>query len=176
MRTVGTSIQRVEDNRVLTGRGKYVDDVSLPGMLHATFVRSPHAHARVSHLDVSAARQAPGVVAVLTGADLQRLTNPMSIQTLPGYRSPQFFPLATDRVRFVGDPVALVVAESRYLAEDAAERVEVEYEPLEPVATLEHALDPARPVLFDDVGSNVLFQDSHTYGDLEGAFASADRV
>jgi carbon-monoxide dehydrogenase large subunit len=176
MRNIGTSIQRVEDNRVLTGRGRYVDDVSLPGMLHAAFVRSPHAHARITHLDVSRAARMPGVVAVLTGADMQRLSAPMTIQSLPGFKSPQFLPLATDRVRFVGDPVALVVAESRYLAEDAGDSVEVGYEPLEPVASIEHALDPARPALFDDIGSNVVFEDSHTYGDVDGAFAAAERV
>src|SRR5918912_3002855 len=176
MRNIGTSIQRVEDNRVLTGRGRYVDDVSLPGMLHAAFVRSPHAHARITHLDVSRAARMPGVVAVLPGADMQRLSAPMTIQSLPGFKSPQFLPLATDRVRFVGDPVALVVAESRYLAEDAGDSVEVGYEPLEPVASIEHALDPARPALFDDIGSNVVFEDSNTYGDVDGAFAAAERV
>jgi len=176
MRTIGTSIQRVEDNRVLTGKGRYVDDVQLPGMLHAAFLRSPHAHARVVRVDTSAATQVPGVVAVFTGADMQRLTNPITVQALPGFRSPTFYPLATDRVRFVGDPVALIVAESRYVAEDARDRVEVEYEPLDPVASIEHALDSSRPLLFDDIGTNVLFQDTHTYGDLDGAFATADRV
>src|SRR6202047_4707113 len=108
MRTIGTSIQRVEDARILTGRGRYVDDVNLPGMLHATFLRSPHPHAKITRIDVQAAQSLPGVIAVLTGADLQRLTNPMTIQMLPGYHSPKFFPLATDTVRFVGDPVAIV--------------------------------------------------------------------
>jgi carbon-monoxide dehydrogenase large subunit len=176
MRTIGTSIQRVEDARVLTGRGRYVDDVTLPRMLHAAFLRSPHPHARVTNVDVSAARSTPGVVAVLTGADMQKLTNPMAIQMLPGYRSPTFLPLATDRVRFVGDPIAVVIAESRYVAEDARDTIEVDYEQLEPVASIEHALDPQRPALFDDVGTNVVFQDSHTYGDVDAAFAKADRV
>jgi carbon-monoxide dehydrogenase large subunit len=176
MRTVGTSIQRVEDNRVLTGRGRYVDDVSLPGMVHAAFLRSPHPHARITGIDVSAAAAMPGVVAILTGADMQRLSNPMFIQMLPGYKTPHFLPLATDKVRFVGDPVALIVAESRYLAEDARELIDVTYEPLEPVVTIEHALDSHRPILFDDVGSNVVFERSHTYGDIDGAFAAADRV
>jgi carbon-monoxide dehydrogenase large subunit len=176
MRTIGTSIQRVEDARILTGRGRYVDDVTLPGMLHAAFVRSPHAHARIKSLDASAARAMPGVTAVLTGADMQRLTNPMSIQMLPGYKGPQFFPLATDMVRFVGDPVAIVVAENRYLAEDARDTIEVDYEPLTPVVTLEHALDPSRPAVFEELGTNVVFQDSHTYGDVDAVFARADRV
>src|SRR5437868_6027782 len=109
MRTIGTSIQRVEDNRVLTGRGRYVDDVSLPGMLHAAFLRSPHPHERVTNVHVSAATALPGVMGVLTGADMQRLSNPISVQMLPGYKSPHFLPLVTDTVRFVGDPVALIV-------------------------------------------------------------------
>jgi carbon-monoxide dehydrogenase large subunit len=165
MRLIGTSIQRVEDARVLTGRGHYVDDVNLVGMLHAAFVRSPHPHARITRLNVSAAQAMPGVVAVLTGADMQRLTKPISVQTVPGFRSPAFHPLATDRVRFVGDPIAIIVADSRYVAEDARDVVEVDYEPLEPVVTIEHALDSSRPALFEELGGNILFQDSHTYGD-----------
>src|SRR5262252_5793224 len=102
MRMIGTSIQRVEDDRVLTGRGRYVDDVVLPGMLHAAFLRSPHPHARITRIDTTAASAMPGVVSVLTGADMQRLHNPITIQMLPGYRSPLFFGLATDTVRFVG--------------------------------------------------------------------------
>src|SRR5712691_10553415 len=102
MRITGTSIQRVEDARVLTGRGRYVDDVTLPGMLHAAFVRSPYPHAQVTGIDVSAARALPGVIAVLTGAEMAQLSNPMAIGMLPEYRSPIFHPLATDRVRFVG--------------------------------------------------------------------------
>src|SRR5919204_3519404 len=155
MRTIGTSIQRVEDNRVLTGRGRYVDDVSLPGMLHAAFLRSPHPHARLTRIDVEAAKSLPGVVAVLTGADMPRLTRPMTIHTLPGYRSPQFFPLATDRVRFVGDPVAMVVADSRYIAEDALDLVEVDYEPLPPVTDARRAVEGSAPVLHEVIGGNV---------------------
>ena len=176
MRTIGTSIQRVEDNRVLTGRGRYVDDVVLPGMLHAAFLRSPHPHARITRIDTSQAVAMPGIVAVLTGDDMQRLSNPISIQMLPGYKSPVFFGVATDTVRFVGDPVALVVAESRYLAEDACDVIEVEYEQLQPVATIEHALDSNRPAIFSDVGTNTLFENSQTYGDVDAVFASADRV
>jgi carbon-monoxide dehydrogenase large subunit len=173
---IGTSIQRVEDDRVLTGRGRYVDDVVLPGMLHAAFLRSPHPHARISRIDTTAAAAMPGVVSILTGADMQRLSNPMSIQMLPGYKSPKFFGLSTDTVRFVGDPVAIVIAESRYVAEDAREAIEIDYEPLTPVASIEYALDPDRPVIFEDVGTNLLFEQSHTYGDVDAVFAAADRV
>ncbi len=176
MRIIGTSIQRVEDGRVLTGRGRYVDDVVLPGMLHAAFLRSPHPHARITRIDTSRAADMPGVVAVLTGEDMQRLSKPMTVQMVPGYRSPSFSGLATDTVRFVGDPVALVVAESRYLAEDACDAIEVQYEELTPVATIEHALDAHRPAIFADVGTNTLFEHSQTYGDVQAVFAGADRV
>src|SRR5438105_1858040 len=175
-RYTGASIKRSEDPRVLTGRGRYVDDVKLPGMLHAAFLRSPHPHARVTRVDTSAAKAVPGVVAVLTAEDMQRLTNPIAIHMLPGYRSPNFLPLSGDKVRFVGDPVALVVADSRYTAEDALDIIDVDYEPLQAVTTIEHALDPNRPNLFEELGNNVVFQDSRTYGDVDAVFAKADRV
>src|SRR5262245_7137406 len=111
-RFVGNRVQRVEDPRLLTGRGKYVDDVSLPGMLHATFVRSPLPHAAIRGIDVEAARRHPGVVAVYTGEEMEALTNPfVPVLPLPNLYDPFFFALCTDRVRLVGDPVALIVAE-----------------------------------------------------------------
>jgi len=176
MRLIGTSIQRVEDARVLTGRGRFIDDLTLPGMLHAAFLRSPHPHARITRINLSAARQAPGVVAVYDGSDLKTMSKPMKIGMLPGYKSPEFFPLATDTVRFVGDPVAIVIADSRYAAEDARDLIEVDYEPLTAIATIAQALDSSRAVLFEDIGSNVLFEDTHTYGDVDAVFASADKV
>jgi carbon-monoxide dehydrogenase large subunit len=130
-RFVGQKVLRKEDPRLLTGRGRYIDDVSLKGMLHATFVRSDVARARITRLDVDAARTSPGVVAVFTAADLNPEVAgsmlPSLFQGAEDFMAP-IFPLAQDDVRFVGDPIALVVAESRYLAEDAAELVEVDYE------------------------------------------------
>jgi len=109
-RLVGTRVRRVEDPRLLTGTGRYVDDVTVPGMLHATFVRSPLAHAVIRGVDVEAARRHPGVVGVYTGADMQALTHPfMGLLPLPGLYHPLFYALAIDRVRVVGDPVVLVV-------------------------------------------------------------------
>ncbi len=129
-RYAGTRVARVEDARLLTGHGTYVDDITLPGMLHASFVRSPFARAVIRGIDTSAARALPGVRAVFTAADL----NPDAKEqwhTSIGRASPETPrpPLADDEVRFVGDPVALVVAESLYVAEDAAELVDVDYEP-----------------------------------------------
>jgi aerobic carbon-monoxide dehydrogenase large subunit len=180
-RYTGASIKRSEDPRILTGTGRYVDDIKLPGMLHAAFVRSPLPHARVISVDASAARALPGVVAVLTGADLEAMTvpGPDPLLSLMGWKgpSPEFTLLATDKVRLVGDPVAVVVAESRYLAEDGCELVEVEYDDLPPVVTAAFALDPDSPPLFANLGDNVARPHSRTeFGDVAGTFADADRT
>jgi len=176
VRFVGERVARVEDQRILTGRGHFIDDLHLPNMLHAAFLRSPLAHARIVAADPSAARRAPGVVAVFTGEDMRRLAGPIYISTALGQRIPEFYALATDNVRFMGDLVAMVVAESRYQAEDACELIDVEYEPLPVVVSPEVALDPSAPALFDDLGDNVVYTASETYGDLEAAFAEADRL
>ena len=174
---VGASLSRVEDRRILTGQGRYVDDVTVPGMLHAAFLRSSWPHARIRSIDTAAARRHPGVVAVLTGDDMQRLTHPFfGTLALPGLYGPPYWALAGDRVRMVGDPVALVVAESRAVAEDACALIDVDYEPLEPVATMEQALDPTRPPLWPKAKGNVLSRETRTFGDVDAAFAAADRV
>ena len=155
-RYAGTRVARVEDARLLTGHGTYVDDISLPGMLHASFVRSPFARARIRGIDASAARALPGVRAVFTAADL----NPgvkEQWHTSVGRASPETPrpPLADDEVRFVGDPVALVVAESLYLAEDAAELVEVDYEPLPAVVDYLGA-EKSETLVHESHGSNLI--------------------
>ena len=180
-RYTGASIKRSEDPRILTGAGRYVDDVKLPGMLHAAFVRSPMAHARVLSVEVSAARALPGVVAVLTGADLEAMTvpgpDPLMAMLSGAGPTPEFTLLATDKVRFVGDPVAIVVAESRYLAEDGCELVEVEYDDLPPVMNAAFALDPDSPPLFANLGDNIARPHSRSeFGDISGTFAGADRI
>ncbi|HEV3230157.1 MAG TPA: xanthine dehydrogenase family protein molybdopterin-binding subunit [Solirubrobacteraceae bacterium] len=180
-RYTGASIKRSEDPRILTGAGRYVDDIKLPGMLHAAFVRSPLAHARVLSVDVEAARALPGVVAVLTGADLETMTvpGPDALMALLGWAgpTPEFTLLATDKVRLVGDPVAVVVAESRYVAEDGCDLVEVEYDDLPPVVTAAFALDPSSPPLFANLGDNIARPYSRSeFGDVSGTFENADRV
>ena len=180
-RYTGASIRRSEDPRILTGAGRYVDDIKLPGMLHAAFVRSPLAHGRVLSVDVSAARELPGVVAVITGAELEAMTVPgpdalMALMSWAG-PTPQFSLLATDKVRFAGDPVAVVVAESRYLAEDGCELVEVEYDELPPVTNASFALDPSSPPLFENLGDNIARPHSRSeFGDVAATFAGADQV
>ena len=177
-RFVGTKVARVEDPRLLTGTGSYVDDVVVPGMLHATFVRSPYAHATILGVDVAAARRLPGVVAVFTAADMKALTNPfMGLLPFEGLYHPIYYPLATDRVRVVGDPVVLIVAESRYVAEDAAGLVGVEYDELTPIATMEHARDRRRPAIWPGAGGNIMLEETADFGDdIDAAFAGADRV
>ena len=169
---LGQSIERVEDASLLTGRGRYVDDLGVrPGTLHAAILRSPHAHAMIRSLDATMARAAPGVAAVLTGAEVTAL----SASLVVGVRAPiQCWPIAVERVRYVGEPVAVVVAADRYLAEDALELIEVEYEPLTAVVDPKDALD-SKTLLHDALKSNVASDRSFRYGDPEAAFAKAAR-
>jgi carbon-monoxide dehydrogenase large subunit len=153
---VGTPSLRKEDLRLVTGRGRYVDDVTVPGMLHAAFVRSPHARARIVGVDTSAAGALPGVVAVFTGPELNPDAHEL-YHTLYGPlvpRPPQR-PLATEEVKFVGDPVVLVIARDRYVAEDACDLVEIEYEPLPPVLDPREAVADTANVIHPELGSNV---------------------
>ncbi len=178
-RYTGASVRRVEDERLLTGRGTFVADAHLPGMLHAAFHRSPLPHARIVAVNTEAARRAPGVVAVFDGAEMTQMASPVAaLGAAPGSGGPVSFGiLAMDKVRLVGDPVALVVAESRALAEDACELIVVEYEELAPVVTVEQALDPSLPAIFEELGGNRLFgPEVKVFGDVDGAFARADRV
>ncbi len=145
---IGAPLLRKEDYRFLIGRGRYLDDVIVPGALHAHFVRSPHAHANIRSIDIEQARQAPGVVVVVTGRELAEWTTPLRMAPpIEGLKPVEMTTLPIDKVRFVGDPVVCIVARDRYLAEDAAELVSVEYDVLEPVADLERALAPDAPLV-----------------------------
>jgi carbon-monoxide dehydrogenase large subunit len=182
--TIGASLRRREDGRLLRGRGRFVDDIKLSGQLHAALLRSPHAHARIMRVDCSAAAEMPGVEVIITGEDVRALgpvrghlwtTIPAAIERWlrPTLRLDTQYLLPFDRVRHVGEPLAAVVARDRYLAEDALERIEVEYEALEAVATPERALDQRAPRLNADWPDNVSFQVAGTVGQPEGAFAEA---
>jgi carbon-monoxide dehydrogenase large subunit len=173
-RIFGRSIKRREDPRLITGRGRFTDDIRLPGTLHAVFVRSPHAHARIRGIDVSAARGHPGVVAVYTGRDLaDGGVNPIPTGwLLEGLKPGERRALAVDRVRYVGEAVAVVIADSPYTARDAAELVEVDYEPLPAVAEVEAAAAPGAPTLYDDAPDNVAFR--WTIGDRAATDAAFD--
>lgn len=174
---VGTSVGRVEDGRLLTGAGRYVADIHVDGCLHAAFVRSPYPHARIVSIDIEPAKALDGVRAVFTGAHMERLTNPfLPFLMAPNSYTPLHYALATDRVRFVGDPVAIVIADSRYIAEDALDLVEVEYEELAAVGTIEAALRPDSEPVWPKAKGNVLMDDTTTHGDVDAVFARADHV
>ena len=181
---IGQGIKRVEDVRLLHGRGRYLDDVNVPGQTYAVVVRSPHAHARLLAIDVSAAQRAPGVVAVFTGADLAKDGLGTMVMTLKRKRpdgSPMFARphrgLTQDRVRYVGDPIALVVAETRAQAEDAVDLVQVDYEPLPSVTATAEAPQPGSAAVWDECPDNVsnVFE-SGDKAATDAAFARAHRV
>ena len=171
---IGARAPRKEDEALLTGRARFIDDLSpLPGLRFAAILRSPHPHARIKKIDVSRARALRGVWDVSTGEEIAQLIGPVpSVVKAPVF----YYPIAIDRVRYVGEPVAVVVADSRYIAEDACDLVEVEYEPLPAAADIESAMAPDAPVLHEKAGSNVVNQRSFRYGDPDAAFAAADRV
>ena len=168
---VGQSIERVEDAALLTGRGRYIDDIAVaPGTLHAAVLRSPHPHAVIRSIDVAAARAARGVAAVVTGAEVTKLGSPLLASVKANI---QCWPIAVEHVRYVGEPVAVVVADDRYLAEDALELIEVGYEPLPLTLRPHDALKPDSAVLHEGLGGNVASDRSFRYGDPEGMFAKA---
>lgn len=174
---VGRAMKRVEDPRLIKGIATYVDDLRLPDLLHVAFVRSPHAHARIQSIQTEAARSAPGVVAVLTGADVNAHCGLVPCSSpLPGQQLPKHTVLASDRVYFVGHPVAVVVAADRAAARDALDLIEVDYDPLPAVTDPEAALEADSPLTHPDLGTNLAFNWTLANGDLEAAFAEADRV
>jgi carbon-monoxide dehydrogenase large subunit len=173
----GRSMKRVEDPRLLKGDATYVDDLRLAGMLHAEFVRSPHANANIKSISTEAAKKLPGVIGVFTGAEINAKAGTIPCASpLPGGKSPTHTVLAASRVYFVGHPVAVVVAKSRSIARDALELVEVDYEPLPAVIDAEKALAKDSPLAHPDLGTNVAFTWSLAGGDIEAVFKEADRV
>ncbi len=167
---VGKSVSRREDPSILAGRGTYIDDVKLPGLLHAAVLRSPHAHARIRSIDTTAAQRVPGVVAVMTGPEALEY-----VTAMPAFCAETVVQhaIATDRVRFVGEAVAAVAATSRYAAEDACQQIKVNYEPLSPVSDPHAAMQSGAPKLHDTLDSNVVFERTLRFGDVDGAFSQA---
>ena len=165
-------MQRVEDPVLLTGRAEFIDNLTLPGMLHCAMLRSPHAHARIKKIDTSAAEKLPGVHGVVTGADAQALTAPLASypEGWGGYC------IAVGKALYVGHIVAAVAATSRYVAEDALELIEVEYEPLPPVMDPFKAMQPDSPLINEARGSNIIFQKTFAWGDVDAAFNDADHI
>lgn len=175
-RVIGARIKRNEDVPLITGRATFVDDLHLPDTLHLTFVRSPLAHAKVLSIDASRAAALTGVVDVLTGQETKALSAPLpTSMTIPGLRVPEHHLLALERVRFVGEPVAVVLSVDPYVGRDAAELVRVDYEPLPAVVDPEKALEPGAPVLHPEFGDNVAYRLplGSLGGDIEAAFGEA---
>ncbi|HEX6512958.1 MAG TPA: xanthine dehydrogenase family protein molybdopterin-binding subunit, partial [Chloroflexota bacterium] len=170
---VGASVKRKEDPRLLSGQGHFIDDLQFANLRHAAILRSPHPHARIRSIDTSKALAEPGVLAVITGEDVQKIASPFSL----GVSSPvKYFPCAIDKARFVGEPVAVVIANSRYAAEDGADLIEVDYEPLQAVTDPELACHADAPILHENVGTNDVCHREIEYGDIAGAWQEADLV
>jgi carbon-monoxide dehydrogenase large subunit len=177
LRHIGAALARKEDLRFLTGHGRYVDDIEIPGALHACFVRSPHPHAKIRSIKTDESRKLKGVVAVYTGKDLAQWTTPLRMAPpIEGLHPVEMTTLPIDKVRFHGDPVACVIAESRYVAEDAAELVEVDYEPLPAVADLAQALAEGAPKVDESLPSNLVSVQEFKTGDPEARKREAFKV
>src|SRR5574341_931927 len=179
-RYFGERITRNEDPRLLTGRALFIDDVNLPGMLHIAFLRSPLAHARIRGIDVARARQRPGVVAVYTAQDLgdywkpgPLLVSPPPVKKLLAFHECIQVPLAKDKVRHVGEPIAMVVAESRYIAEDALYDIDVDYALLPAIVDMEKALSPDAALVHEDAGTNVAAHVIQEKGDVNAVWSDA---
>jgi carbon-monoxide dehydrogenase large subunit len=176
-RFVGQAMKRKEDPRLVCGTSTYVDDVVLPGMLHMAVARSIHAHARIKHIDVSKAQKLPGVVAVVAGEEVAAHCGPIPCAaSIPNMKKAERQLLAVGKVRFVGEPVAAVVAENKYIARDAVDLIQIDYEVLPAVVNPEKAMDPASPRLYDEHSDNVAYNFGFETGNTEEAFKTADVV
>ncbi|MEM0476985.1 MAG: xanthine dehydrogenase family protein molybdopterin-binding subunit [Candidatus Caldarchaeum sp.] len=173
---VGKPLKRYEDRRLITGKGQFTDDLRLKDMVYAAILRSPFAHAYIKKIDVSKAEKIPGVIKVVTGKDIAAITNPFPQVAPPPADKIKDYCMAVDKVRYMGEPVAVVVAEDMYTAYDALEQIDVEYQPLPAVVDGEKALEPGAPVVHEELGSNVVWHGVYSYGDIEKALSKADVV
>ena len=175
---IGKSVPRPNARKLVEGRGQYVDDLLLPRMLHVAFVRSPHAHARIGPIDVRAALDTPGVVRVFAGSDLAAHCEPWVavLAHLKGMKSAPQLPLPLTTATWAGEAVAAVVAQSRAIAEDAAAKISISWEPLPPVTDMETALDKATPVIHADLGDNLVFERVNETGNVAAAFKAAHKI
>jgi len=172
----GQNVPRKEDRRLVQGQGVFVDDVKRHGMGYIHFVRSPYAHAHISSIDVSKAEEIGGVYGTLTGEEVAVLTDPFfQISSVPGANLKDFA-LAVGKVRYVGEAIVAVVAETRELARDASELVEIEYEPITPITDARQALATDAPSIHEDAGGNLMWEGTYEWGDLDAAFAEADKI
>jgi CO/xanthine dehydrogenase Mo-binding subunit len=175
LKWIGKSMKRVEDPKYLRGAGKYVADLEFDGMLHAAVLRSPYPHARIVGIDMQAARELPGVVAVISGAEATEIVDPLP-DSGPSPEKHVWRVLAVDKVRYVGEGVAIVVAENRYIAEDARDLIEVQYEPLAPIVDPMAAAEDSSNLVHDALGTNIAYERTFNFGDVDGDFAGADLI
>ena len=173
---IGERVRRRETQRFITGTGRYVDDLLPPGTLHAAFVRSSCAHAQIKAIDVEIARSMPGVRAVFTGKDIEQHVKPLRVGGSSLLRQIKLYPLAIDKVRYFGEPLAVVVADNRYLAEDASEVVSVDYQLLPAVVDPEAAMEPGAPAVHEDAGSNIVYKYHFATDGIDKVFQEADVV
>jgi carbon-monoxide dehydrogenase large subunit len=174
---IGASVQRREDHRLLTGAGRFLDDLDMPDAYEAAFLRSPHGHARITGIDTTQARTVPGVIGIFTGEDLRPIMRPMPAKVAhPQLQDMPRLPMAVDAVHYVGEPIAVVVAENRYVAEDAADLIEVEYEVLPAVASTAAALAPGAPLAHEGARDNIAVHVVQQAGDPDAAFGQAPHV
>src|SRR5262249_9578845 len=173
---IGAPIRRVEDPALITGKGCYVDDMQLPGMLHMVFLRSPYPHANILSIQTSTAQAMPGVVGVVTGDDLSERLHISVIPLVPSMKIPPHPLLARGAVHAVGAPVAAVVAHSLALAQDAANAIAVEYAALPVVVNAEKALEPGAPLAREELDSNICYMTTKQGGDVDKAFAEAEHI
>ncbi|NQU57783.1 MAG: xanthine dehydrogenase family protein molybdopterin-binding subunit [Rhodospirillales bacterium] len=175
--SIGKTLLRKEDRRLLTGQGRYLDDIQIAGELHACFIRSPYPHALISSIEINDAIAAPGVVAVVTGKDLAEWTTTLRLAPpIDGLLPIEMTALPMDKVRFHGDPVACVVATDRYLAEDAAELVYVDYEPLNAVSDMFKAMEDGTPLIEEDMGTNLISHQTFETANIQKVMDKADRI
>ncbi|HEY0300139.1 MAG TPA: hypothetical protein VGC36_02330, partial [Rhizomicrobium sp.] len=175
---IGRALPRPNLQRLTQGRGQYISDVTLPRMAHVAYLRSPHAHARIVSIATDAAKKAPGVVAIVTGAELAKVMSPwVGVLThLKGIKSAPQYPIAVERACWQGEAVCAVVARTRAQAEDACELIDIAYEELPAVTNPETALDPATPVIHASLGDNLCFERKLDVGEVDKAFAGSAAV
>ena len=173
---IGERVRRKETQRFITGTGRYVDDLLPPGTLQVAFARSSCAHAKIKSIDVEAARAMPGVHAVFTGKDIEQHVKPLRVGGSSVLRPVKLYPLAVDKVRYFGEPLAVVVADNRYLAEDAAEMISVDYDLLPVVIDPEAAMEPGAQPVHEDAGSNIVYKYHFATDGIDKVFQDAEVV
>lgn len=172
---VGKAVPKIESLRIVKGKGGYTDDIEMADQHYAAFLFSPYAHAKIKSIDTSKAQELPGVSLVITGKEIKELTNPMTSRAAT--KSPtSHYLLAVDKVRYMGEPVAAVVAKNKYVAMDAVDLIEVEYEPLKPVPSIEEALKKDAELIYPELGTNEMITDHFEFGDVKKAFEDADKI